>query len=131
MTKKHQKNRKLSKLLFAVTFTFVVLWSPNIIIRLMKHGGLHVNLIAYKFSQLLLVATTAVNFFIYILLSKDMRNIFKHLVCCGGCGGSGCGGSGCCGCGCCCGSDGVRNQDVGDRWTGSREDILRRELQRL
>ena len=80
------RNKKIVKILLVVTVVFVILWSPNIIIRLLKHGGMKVNEIAYKVSQIMILTTTAVNFFIYTIMSKELRKLFWSFfvscVCC-------------------------------------------------
>ena len=86
LMKLNLRNKKIVKLLLVVTVLFVILWSPNIFIRLLKHGGMEVNEIAYKISHLMILTTTAVNFFIYTIMSKELRRIFWSFfvscVCC-------------------------------------------------
>ena len=94
LVKMRMRNRKITQVLLVVTLVFVLLWCPYLVMRLVKHSGLNLSSVAWKASQLVMLSTSAVNFFIYTVMSKEMRRAFwsviRHCCCCCCC---------CCGCG--------------------------------
>lgn len=87
ITKKQKQNTvnrrmKIVKLLVVVTTIFFVLWTPFILVRLLQYTGVHVNQMLWRASQLLIFGNTAVNCFIYALMSPAFRTSFKGLFTC-------------------------------------------------
>lgn len=56
------RNRRVVRILIVIVIVFFMLWCPFIVIRLLKHAGMHVNELVYKVSQMIILTTTAVNF---------------------------------------------------------------------
>ena len=76
------KRMKAIRLLFVVTVTFFVLWSPFTLFRILRLAGIGISGYLYKFSELLIFSSTAVNGFIYAFMSLPFRNSFKALIMC-------------------------------------------------
>lgn len=70
------RNRKVMNILVVITLVFLLLWTPFIILRLMRFSGLNVPGIAWKVSQGLMIIAAAVNYFIYAFMSPDLRKVF-------------------------------------------------------
>lgn len=79
---RREKHLKAIRLLFVVTVTFFVLWTPFILMRLVREAGAHIHEYLYKFSEILIFSSTAVNGFIYAFINRSFRNAFKALLCC-------------------------------------------------
>jgi len=79
---RREKRVKAIRLLFVVTITFFMLWTPFIILRLLRDAGVHVNKYLYTFSEIIIFSSTAVNGFIYAFISRPFRNAFKAILCC-------------------------------------------------
>ena len=97
VVKMRKRNRKITKVLLVVTTVFVVLWSPYVLLRMLRHSGVPFNAHLWGGSQLFMLMSSATNFFIYAIMSKEMRREFKSIMihaCC------------CCCC-CCCRRGGV------------------------
>ena len=84
--KKHHetkvRNSKIVKLLVAVILVFFILWTPFIVLRLLKYFGVKIPNYVWRVSQLLILGTTSVNCVIYALISKPFRSAFKGLIMC-------------------------------------------------
>ena len=72
-TKARAKNVKIIKLLITITTIFFVIWTPYIVIRLLWHFKIEGPLLLMKFVQLIIFASTAINFFIYIKMNPQLR----------------------------------------------------------
>ena len=79
---RREKRIRVIKILFVVTITFFVLWTPFIFMRLIMLAGIDVNEYIYKFSEVLLLSSTAVNGFIYAFMSPSFRKAFKMICVC-------------------------------------------------
>lgn len=79
---RREKRLKAIKLLFVVTVMFFVLWTPFILMRLLLLSGVGMPDIVYKFSEILIFSSTAINGFIYAFMSPPFRKAFKALLCC-------------------------------------------------
>ena len=79
--KEHRKMMKAVQLVFILTVTFFLLWSPFIFIRLINHAGVEINRTLKKFSHFCVFCSTANNFIIHSVKQKDFRNSFKRLLC--------------------------------------------------
>ena len=84
LKKRRLRNRKITKLLLVITLIFVILWSPFVILRLFRHSGVHLNYYLWHGSQLFMSITSTTNFFIYVVMSKEMRKVFWSIIrrCC-------------------------------------------------
>ena len=82
LDKMRMRNRKITKLLMVVTSMFVVLWSPYVILRLIKHSGVKFDTRIWQSSQLFMLFTSTTNFFIYTIMSKEMRKVFWSVIRC-------------------------------------------------
>ncbi|XP_004206621.1 cholecystokinin receptor type A isoform X1 [Hydra vulgaris] len=76
------KRMKAIRLLFVVTVTFFILWSPFTFFRILRLAGIEISGYLYKLSELLIFSSTAVNGFIYAFMSLPFRNSFKALIMC-------------------------------------------------
>lgn len=81
--KKRCQNLKVIKILIVIIALFFSLFSPYMIMRMLKFFDIYVNEMVWKGSNLLLLATCAVNFFIYAFMSKRLRKVFKSFFTCG------------------------------------------------
>lgn len=79
---RRERRIKAVRLLFVVTVTFIALWTPFILLRLVLLSGGKVNDYLYKFSEVLILSSTAVNGFIYAFMSPPFRKGFKAILCC-------------------------------------------------
>lgn len=79
---RREKRMKAIRLLFVVTVTFFILWTPFIVMRLLLLSGVKIIEYIYKFSEILIFSSTAVNGFIYAFMSPPFRKAFKALLCC-------------------------------------------------
>ena len=79
---RREKRLKAVKLLFVVTVVFLILWTPFIIMRMLLLSGVNIHDFVYKFSEILIFSSTAVNGFIYAFMSPPFRKAFKALMCC-------------------------------------------------
>ena len=84
LEKRRRTNRKITKLLLVITFMFVMFWSPYVILRLIKHSGVRLNYYVWHSALLIMTITSTTNFFIYVIMSKDMRKVFWSMIrrCC-------------------------------------------------
>lgn len=80
--RKNDRRIKAVRMLFVVTVTFFVLWTPFIIMRIAVLAGHHINTYFYKFAEILILSSTAVNGFIYAYMSPPFRRAFKAILCC-------------------------------------------------
>ena len=80
--RQRQRNRKVINILLVVTLVFFLLWSPFIIIRLLRYSYISVPPILWKTSQFMILTTAVVNFFIYAVMSPDLRKVFKSFIPC-------------------------------------------------
>lgn len=80
--KRNDRRVRAIRMLFVVTVTFFLLWTPFIIMRVVTLFGKHINPFAYKFSEILIFKSTAVNGFIYAYMSPPFRKAFKAILCC-------------------------------------------------
>lgn len=74
--KKRARNIKIIKLLVVLTTLFFVMWTPFIISRLLRYTNVDVPPMVWKAAQLLILASAAVNFFIYARMSAVLRKTF-------------------------------------------------------
>ncbi|XP_066911234.1 orexin receptor type 2-like [Clytia hemisphaerica] len=80
--KQANKRMKVVRLLLVVTIVFFVLWTPFIVVRLLKYFSVEINELLWRGTQLLIFGNTAVNCFIYALMSPAFREAFKGIFCC-------------------------------------------------
>ena len=80
--KKNDRRIKAVRMLFVVTVTFFCLWTPFIIMRVVVLAGGLINAYVYKFAEILILSSTAVNGFIYAYMSPPFRRAFKAILCC-------------------------------------------------
>ena len=80
--KRNDRRIKAVRMLFVVTVTFFILWTPFIILRVVDLCGRHIDSYIYKFSEILILSSTAVNGFIYAYMSPPFRKAFKAILCC-------------------------------------------------
>ena len=80
--KRNDRRIKAVRMLFVVTVTFFLLWTPFIIMRIFVLAGKHIDSNVYKFSEILIFKSTAVNGFIYAYMSPPFRKAFKVILCC-------------------------------------------------
>lgn len=80
--KRNDRRIKAVRMLFVVTVVFFLLWTPFIIMRVVVLAGKHISTYAYKFSEILIFSSTAVNGFIYAYMSPPFRRAFKAILCC-------------------------------------------------
>ena len=71
---------QVMNILVVITLVFLLLWTPFIILRLMRFSGLPVPGIAWKVSQGLMIIAAAVNYFIYAFMSPDLRKVFFSFI---------------------------------------------------
>jgi len=79
---RREKRMNAIRLLFVVTVIFFTLWTPFIFMRLIRDAGVEVYDIIYKFSEIIIFSSTAVNGLIYAFMSRPFRNAFKAILCC-------------------------------------------------
>ena len=82
--KRNYSRTRIIHLLLVVTSTFFVLWTPFIIIRIVKFSQVDVNDYIWRASQLLMFTTTVVNIIIYALMSPLFRKAFFKILSCKG-----------------------------------------------
>ncbi|XP_057292502.1 neuropeptide FF receptor 2-like [Hydractinia symbiolongicarpus] len=75
-----KKRINIIKLFLVVTGIFFILWTPFIVIRLAKYFNTHVHVMIWRTSQLLILATAAVNWIIYALISPSFKKTFKCIL---------------------------------------------------
>ena len=80
--KQATKRMRVVKLLLVVTIVFFVLWTPFIVIRLSLYFSVKINNLLWRGTQLLIFGNTAVNCFIYALMSPAFREAFKGIFSC-------------------------------------------------
>jgi len=80
--KRQERRMKVVRMLFVVTVTFAVLWTPFIILRVASLAGVEINEYIYKFAEILILSSTAVNGFIYAYMSPPFRKAFKAILFC-------------------------------------------------
>lgn len=71
---------RVIRLLIVVTSVFFGFWSPFIVIRILMYSQVDVNDYFWRGSQLLIFATTAVNFIIYAFMSPTFRTAFSKIL---------------------------------------------------
>lgn len=76
------RQRKASRMLGVVTLVFFLLWTPFILIRTLKYFDLYHGFIVWKLSQLAIMASAAVNPFIYSFYSNHFRGFLKRVITC-------------------------------------------------
>lgn len=80
--RKQVRELKAAKLLSMTVGAFIVCWYPfAIYLALLVVNVVVMNSYVFKFSLLLAVANSAVNFFIYVAKSTEFRNAFRALFC--------------------------------------------------
>lgn len=77
-----RRRKKASRMLGMVTLMFFILWSPFIIFRSLRYFNWYTNLEPWKLSQLLTIASSASNPFIYCFYSTQFRNYLKTVIAC-------------------------------------------------
>ena len=80
--KKAGRRAKVIKLLVVVTTVFFFLWTPFVAVRLLKYFNFSIDDLIWRGSQLLIFGNTAVNCFIYALMSPTFRSAFKSVFIC-------------------------------------------------
>jgi len=80
--KRNDRRIKAVRMLFVVTVAFFILWTPFIIMRVVSLSGRIIDSYLYKFSEILVFSSTAVNGFIYAYMSTPFRKAFKAILCC-------------------------------------------------
>lgn len=80
--KRQEKRMKVVRMLFVVTVSFALLWTPFIILRVVMLAGTYINHYVYKFTEVLILSSTAVNGFIYAYMSSPFRKAFKAILFC-------------------------------------------------
>ena len=81
---RREKRIKAIRILFVVTVVFFILWTPFILLRIIALSGVHINSYIYKFSEVLIFSSTAVNGFIYAFMSPPFKKAFRAIICCQG-----------------------------------------------
>ena len=76
------RQKKASRMLSSVTLVFFVLWSPFILTRTLRYFAWYEGEIMWKLSQLLTLASSAANPFIYSFYSLHYRIFIKRLITC-------------------------------------------------
>ncbi|XP_031571595.1 QRFP-like peptide receptor [Actinia tenebrosa] len=76
------RQRKASRMLGMVTLLFFVLWSPFILLRTLRYFSWYKGLNLWKLSQLLVIASSATNPFVYCFYSTQFRGYFKTVLTC-------------------------------------------------
>ena len=77
-----KRRLKVIKLLLIITVIFCVLWSPFIVIRIIKYSGNSIHELVWRASQLVIITNTAVNCIVYALMIPAFKNAFKSLLAC-------------------------------------------------
>ena len=80
--KQATKRMRVVRLLLVVTIVFFVLWTPFIVVRLLLYLHFEMNRLLWRGTQLLIFGNTAVNCFIYALMSPAFREAFKGIFSC-------------------------------------------------
>lgn len=80
--KANYSRTRIIHLLLVVTSIFFVLWTPFIIIRIIKYSQVDVSDYLWRASQLLMFTTTAVNIIVYALMSPLFRKAFFKILSC-------------------------------------------------
>lgn len=80
--KQATKRMRVVRLLLVVTIVFFVLWTPFIAVRLLLYMGVEIDQLVWRGTQLLIFGNTAVNCFIYALMSPAFREAFKGIFSC-------------------------------------------------
>ena len=78
--KVNSSRSRVIRLLIVVTSVFFAFWSPFIVIRILMYSEVDVNAYLWRGSQLLIFATTAVNFVIYAFMSPTFRKAFLKIL---------------------------------------------------
>lgn len=76
------RQKKVSRMLSAVTLAFFAFWSPFIFIRTLRYFNWYEGEIIWKLSQLITIASAAANPFIYSFYSLHFRVYLKRFVTC-------------------------------------------------
>lgn len=76
------RQRKASRMLGMVTLLFFALWSPFILLRTLRYFSWYKGLNLWKLSQLLVIASSATNPFVYCFYSTQFRSYFKTFLTC-------------------------------------------------
>ena len=79
---RREKRMNAIRLLFVVTVIFFALWTPFVLMRLIRDAGVEIYDVAYKLSEIIIFSSTAVNGIIYAFMSRPFRNAFKAILCC-------------------------------------------------
>ena len=74
-----QRNQNVIKILITVTTSFFLLWTPFIVLRLIK-AYVPIPLLMWRISQFLILVMCSVNFFVYSYMSSDFRKVFRSFV---------------------------------------------------
>lgn len=77
-----KRQKKASRMLGMVTLMFFILWSPFIVFRSLRYFNWYTNLELWKLSQLLTIASSATNPFVYCFYSTQFRSYLKTVVTC-------------------------------------------------
>jgi len=77
-----RRQKKASRMLGMVTLMFFILWSPFIVFRSLRDFNWYTNLVPWKLSQLLTIASSAANPFVYCFYSTQFRSYLKTVVAC-------------------------------------------------
>jgi len=77
-----EQRQKVIRILVVITIVFFVLWTPFIVVRLLKYFSVEVHSLLWRGTQLLVFGNTAVNCFIYALMSPAFREAFKGIFYC-------------------------------------------------
>ena len=78
-SKQRQRNHRVNRLLLIVTIMFFLLWTPFVVIRMLRFY-IYVPEVSWKISQFLVMVMCSINFFIYAYASPELRKTFKTFI---------------------------------------------------
>ncbi|XP_032241863.1 QRFP-like peptide receptor [Nematostella vectensis] len=76
------RQKKASRILLMVIMVFFLFWSPFIVMRTLRYFRWYNAIGPWKFVQLVVIASSATNPFVYCFYSVQFRRLFKTFVTC-------------------------------------------------
>ena len=79
---RNRRNGKAIKVLMVIVGLFFVMWTPYIVVRLVRYSGVEVAKVIWRLSQAAMFLSTCVNFVTYMSMNKQIRDTVKSFFRC-------------------------------------------------